>query len=103
MGSIFFVKKVAIRTNVLYNKNRTNVLIINEVNIMNTLIKKSTYVLLKIIAIIGFGVLFYFMLTNKMDRSSILIFSIMTSLSLLFIPGLKQSFLTEEEEYGSNY
>ncbi|MDX5474734.1 MAG: hypothetical protein LPK00_04275 [Bacillaceae bacterium] len=70
---------------------------------MTTHIKKSTYILLKITAIIGFGILFYFILTNNMERSSILAFSVLTSLCLIFIPGLKQSFTTEEEEYGNNY
>ncbi|AST92410.1 hypothetical protein ACWE42_23890 [Sutcliffiella cohnii] len=66
-------------------------------------LQKSFYLIIKLIAFLGFAILFYFVFTEKSDLSAIFIFSLLTSICLIFMPSLSESLQTKEEQEYGNY
>ncbi|MCG1022854.1 hypothetical protein [Sutcliffiella horikoshii] len=63
------------------------------------LIQHSFYVILKLLAVSGFAILFYVMMTDKTSNAPMFMLSLMTSLSLIAIPGMKNIINTHEESH----
>lgn len=62
------------------------------------LIQQSFYITLKLLAVAGFAILFYFMITDKTSNAPMFMLSLMTSLSLIAIPGMKNVINNNQEE-----
>ena len=60
-------------------------------------IQNSLYLFLKLFAIAGFGILFYFVITDKTSNAPMLMLSLLTSICLIAIPGMK-NVLNDAEE-----
>ncbi|QFT89688.1 hypothetical protein FIU87_13585 [Bacillus sp. THAF10] len=63
---------------------------------MNSL-QKSFYLVLKLLAVSGFAVLFYFMITDASGNAPVFTFSMLTSLCLLGMQGMKNVLQNDEE------
>lgn len=59
--------------------------------------QNSFYLFLKLLAVAGFGILFYFVITDKTSSAPMLMLSLLTSVCLIAIPGMK-NVLNENEE-----
>ncbi|MBM7621065.1 hypothetical protein JOC95_002938 [Bacillus tianshenii] len=59
--------------------------------------QNSFYQFLKLLAVAGFGILFYFVITDKTSSAPMLMLSLLTSVCLIAIPGMK-NVLNENEE-----
>lgn len=66
------------------------------------LIQHSFYVILKLLAVSGFAILFYVMMTDKTSNAPMFMLSLMTSLSLIAIPGMKNIINTHEESHNES-
>ncbi len=63
------------------------------------IIQQSFYVTLKLLAVSGFAILFYFMITDKTSNAPMFMLSLMTSLSMIAIPGMKNVINNQEESH----
>ncbi|WP_223702277.1 hypothetical protein [Sutcliffiella deserti] len=62
-------------------------------------IQNSFYLFLKLIAVAGFGILFYFVISDKTSNAPMLMLSLLTSVALIAIPGMKNVLNSSEESH----
>jgi hypothetical protein len=60
-------------------------------------IQQSFYLFLQLLAVSGFAILFYFVASDKTSNAPIFMLSLLTSICLISIPGMK-NVLTNSEE-----
>ncbi|CAG9621498.1 hypothetical protein [Sutcliffiella rhizosphaerae] len=61
------------------------------------LLQKTFYITLKLLAVTGFAVLFYFMINDTPNNAPIFTFSMLTTVCLLSIHGMKHVLHHQEE------
>ncbi|WP_078379918.1 hypothetical protein [Sutcliffiella halmapala] len=62
-------------------------------------IQNSFYLFLKLLAVTGFGILFYFVISDKTSSAPMFRLSLLTSICLIAIPGMKNVINHSEESH----